>query len=79
MGRGKGEPRRNGYFLLELGGCIVSRKVVKKDTSFLLLLGFVHRCNGIFLFISSDEATRPSRKPVYKGTILFFLVHIGYD
>lgn len=77
MGRGKGEHRRNGYFLLELDGRIVSRKVVKKDTSFLLLLlGFVYRCNGIFLFISSDEATRPSRKPVYKGTILFFLVHM---
>lgn len=34
MGRGKGEPRRNGYFLLELGGRIVSRKVVKRIQAF---------------------------------------------
>jgi len=39
VGRGKGEPRRNGYFLFELGGCIVSRKVVKKDTGFLFIIG----------------------------------------
>lgn len=67
-----------GTFCLSWVGGVVFRRAVKKDTSFLLLLGFVHRCNGIFLFISSDEATRPSRKPVYKGTILFFL-YISYD
>lgn len=65
-----------GTFCLSWVGGIVFRKVVKKDTGFLLLLGFVYLCNGIFLFISSDEATRPSRKPVYKGTFFFFLVHM---
>lgn len=39
MGRGKGEPRRNGYFLLELDGCIVSRKVAKKGYGLSFIIG----------------------------------------
>lgn len=82
MGKGKGGPRRNGYFLLELGGRIVSRKVVKRIPTFfyifisLLLLGSVYHCRGIFLSVPSGGATRP----VHKGIIFFSCIYvIGYD
>jgi hypothetical protein len=74
VGKGKGGPRRNGYFLLELGGRIVSRKMVKRAQAFLLLLRSVYHCNGIFPFHSLWRSYSSILEPVYKELVFFLYI-----
>jgi len=71
-----------GTFCLSWVGVLSLGRWLKGYRLSFIIIGICVPCNGILLSISSsDGATRPSRKPVYKGNYFVFSCTyiIGYD